>query len=76
MKKFHVGSILLGIVLLILLIWKIGLDALWRDLSLLGWGLVPFVLIEGIALRLEQLFWAGVGLLFYALLLTGKRETV
>ncbi len=57
MKKFHVGSILLGIVLLILLIWKIGVDALWRDLSLLGWGLVPFVLIEGIAGLFYTLGW-------------------
>jgi hypothetical protein len=57
MKKFHVGSILLGIVLLVLLIWKIGLDALWRDLSLLGWGLVPFVLLEGIAAIFYTLGW-------------------
>ena len=57
MKKFHIGSILLGIGLLILLIWKIGLDALWRDLSLLGWGLVPFVLLEGIAAIFYTLGW-------------------
>jgi hypothetical protein len=57
MKKFHFGSILLGIVLLILLIWKIGVDALWWDLSLLGWGLVPFVLIEGIASLFYTLGW-------------------
>jgi hypothetical protein len=30
-------------------------------------------LAYGIALRLQQLFWAGVGLLLYVLLLTGKR---
>jgi uncharacterized membrane protein YbhN (UPF0104 family) len=57
MKKFHIGSILLGFVLLILLIWKIGLDALWRNLSLLGWGLVPFVLLEGIAAIFYTLGW-------------------
>ena len=57
MKKFHVGSILLGIVLLILLIWKIGLDALWRDFSLLGWGLVPFVLMDGVAGIFYTLGW-------------------
>jgi uncharacterized membrane protein YbhN (UPF0104 family) len=57
MKKFHIGSILLGIGLLILLIWKIGLDALMRDLSLLGWGLVPFILMEGIVKIFYTLGW-------------------
>ncbi len=32
-------------------------------------------LTYGIALRLEQLFWAGVGLLLYAMLLAKKHET-
>ncbi len=57
MKKFHAGSILLGTILLIVLIWKIGPDNLWRDLSLLGWGLVPFVLIEGVVALLHTLGW-------------------
>jgi len=57
MRKFHIGSILLGIVLLFLLIWKIGLGVLWRDLSLLGWGLVPFVLMEGVAGIFYTLGW-------------------
>jgi uncharacterized membrane protein YbhN (UPF0104 family) len=56
-KKFHVGSILLGIGLLIFLVWKIGLEALWRDLSLLGWGLVPFVLLEGVVKIFQTLGW-------------------
>ena len=57
MKKFHAGSIVLGILLLVLLIWKIGFGALWRDLSLLGWGLVPFVLMEGVAGIFYTLGW-------------------
>jgi hypothetical protein len=57
MKKFHFSAILLGAVLLILLIWKIGVYALWRDLSLLGWGLIPFVLMEGIAHLFHTLGW-------------------
>lgn len=57
MKKFHVGTILLGIALLILLIWKIGLEALWRDLSLLGWRLVPFILMEGVVDIFHTLGW-------------------
>ena len=31
-------------------------------------------LTYGVALRLEQLFWAGAGLLFYASLVSGKRR--
>ncbi len=48
MKKFHIASILLGIVLLIFLIAKVGPGSLWRDLRLLGWGLIPFILMEGV----------------------------
>jgi hypothetical protein len=57
MKKFHVGSLSLGIVLLIVLIWQIGPGALWRDLLLLGWGMVPFILIEGAAFVLHTAAW-------------------
>lgn len=48
MKKFHIATILVGASLLILLVRHIGLDALWRDIRLLGWGLAVFVLLEGI----------------------------
>lgn len=57
MKKFHIGSILLGVILLIFLIWKIGPDALWRDFRLLGWGLIPFILMEGIVDVFNTLGW-------------------
>ncbi len=49
MKKFHTYSLALGILLLALLIWKIGFGFLWRELVLLGWGLIPLILIEGVA---------------------------
>ena len=48
MKKFHYSAIAFGILLLGFLIWQTGLDALWREIMLLGIGLVPFTLIEGI----------------------------
>ncbi len=48
MKKFHYGAIAFGILLLGFLVWETGLDALWREIMLLGLGLVPFTLIEGI----------------------------
>jgi uncharacterized protein (TIRG00374 family) len=57
MKTFHLSALLLGVVLLIFLIWKIGLEALWHDLSLLGWGLIPFVLVEGTAHVFHTLAW-------------------
>lgn len=57
MKKFHVISISLGVALLVLLVWKIGLRALWRDLSYLGWGLIPFILLEGIVDVFHTLGW-------------------
>lgn len=49
MKKFHTGSVVLGIILLLVLIRQIGFSELWGELALLGWGLVPLILIEGVA---------------------------
>jgi uncharacterized protein (TIRG00374 family) len=57
MKKFHTCSVLLGIFLLAFLIWKIGPMALWRELTLLGWGLVPLILSEGVANLFHTLGW-------------------
>jgi hypothetical protein len=57
MKKFHAAAILLGSFLLILLTWKIGPGELWQGLSLLGWGLVPFVLLEGVVDIFHTLGW-------------------
>jgi uncharacterized protein (TIRG00374 family) len=57
MKKFHVFSILLGSLLLVFMIWKIGLDALWGDIRLLGWGLVFFILVEGIVSAFHTIGW-------------------
>lgn len=57
MKKFHAVAIALGVALLVLLVWKIGPRALWRDLSFLGWGLIPFILIEGMVNVFHTLGW-------------------
>ena len=57
MKSFHKWSIVLGIILLVLLIRQIGFDSLWEDFVLLGWGIVPFVLIEGVADFFHTLGW-------------------
>jgi uncharacterized protein (TIRG00374 family) len=58
MKKFHIGSIILGITLLLFLIWKIGIADLWRELALLGWGLAPLILMEGVADVFHTLGWS------------------
>jgi Lysylphosphatidylglycerol synthase TM region len=57
MKKFHTFSIVLGSALLLILIWSIGIKVLWHDMVLLGWGLVPLVLIEGVAELFHTVAW-------------------
>ncbi len=57
MKKFHTYSVLSGILLLAFLIWKIGPVALGRELALLGWGLAPLILSEGVADLFHTLGW-------------------
>ena len=49
MKKLQVSLLLLGLVFLAYLLWKLGPGALWQQLRVLGWGVVPLVLAEGIA---------------------------
>ena len=58
MKRFHTVSIALGIALLFLLIWNIGIGELWRELARLGWGLVPLILMEGVADIFHTFGWS------------------
>jgi uncharacterized protein (TIRG00374 family) len=57
MKKLNTILLLLGCVLLAVLLRTIGVRELWRELSSLGWGLVPFIAIEGIAEMIHTLGW-------------------
>lgn len=57
MRKLHAFLLLLGIVLLFWLLWRIGCRELWRELTALGWGLVPLVLCEGIAEMIHTVGW-------------------
>lgn len=57
MKKFHTYSIFLGILLLGFLIWRIGPAELWRELGQVGWGFIPFILLEGVADLFHTLGW-------------------
>jgi uncharacterized protein (TIRG00374 family) len=57
MKKFHTILLVLGIALLACLLWKIGVGELWRELGVLGWGLAPLMLGEGLAEMIHTLGW-------------------
>ena len=57
MKKFHVVSVCAGAALLLFLLWKIGIGELWRQVTALGWGLLPLILMEGIADVLHAAGW-------------------
>lgn len=57
MKKFHTICVLLGFALLAFLIRQIGFRELWEQLVLLGWGLVPLILIEIVADLFHTLGW-------------------
>ena len=57
MKKFHTASIVLGMVFLLYLIWDIGPRRLFEEFRTIGWGLLPLVLIEGVADIFHALGW-------------------
>jgi hypothetical protein len=57
MRKFHHYSMTLGIALLGLLIWKIGPGKLIDQLGSLGWGILPLILIEGLAYMCHAQGW-------------------
>ncbi len=56
-KTFNVCTVLLGIGLLGLLIHQIGYRELIHEMAQLGWGLVPLVLIEGVADIFHTVGW-------------------
>lgn len=57
MKKLNAILLFAGILFLGGLIYKIGVGQLWRELGLLGWGLFPFILGEGIAEMIHTVGW-------------------
>ncbi len=57
MKKFQTILLALGIGCFIWLLWKIGVHELWQELALLGWGLLPLMLGEGIAEMIHTVGW-------------------
>src|SRR4051794_16984531 len=57
MKKLHSALLVLGVAFLAWLVWKIGARELWHELTLLGWGLVPLILCEGVAELIHTMGW-------------------
>jgi len=57
MKKLNVILLVLGAAFLAYLVWKTGLGELYREVSLLGWGLIPLILCEGVAEFIHVAGW-------------------
>src|SRR5215831_15045518 len=57
MKKLQSALLLIGVVFLGYLLWKTGPRELWRELRLLGWGIIPVLLSEGIAEMIHTIGW-------------------
>ena len=57
MKKINIFLFLAGLIFLGVLISHLGIKELWGELRLVGWGLFPFVLGEGIAEMIHTVGW-------------------
>src|SRR6266850_1046777 len=57
MKKLNAFLFIVGVIFLICLVLRTGMAAVSRQLTLLGWGLLPLVLSEGAAEMLHTLGW-------------------
>jgi uncharacterized protein (TIRG00374 family) len=57
MRAINLILLILGTTLLAALVFSIGAGELWSELCSLGWGLIPFLLVEGIAEMIHTLGW-------------------
>jgi uncharacterized membrane protein YbhN (UPF0104 family) len=57
MKRIETILFLLGCALFAGLVWSVGPGELWRQLTLLGWGLIPFILAEGASEAIHTVGW-------------------
>jgi uncharacterized protein (TIRG00374 family) len=57
MNRLNAILLILGVVFLICLVWTIGFGELWHQLTSLGWGLIPLILIEGVADLAHTVGW-------------------
>ncbi len=57
MKRIETILFLLGCALFVGLVWNIGVGELWRQLASLGWGIIPFLVAEGLAEAIHTVGW-------------------
>jgi uncharacterized membrane protein YbhN (UPF0104 family) len=57
MRKLNAALLLLGVAFLVYLLVKVGPANLWRELTFLGWGLLPLILAEGLGNLAHTLGW-------------------
>ena len=57
MKRIETVLFLLGCALFVGLVWSVGPGELWRQLTLLGWGIFPFILAEGASEVIHTVGW-------------------
>lgn len=57
MKRIETILFLLGCALFVGLVWSIGPAELWRQLTLLKWGIIPFILAEGASEAIHTVGW-------------------
>lgn len=57
MKRIETILFILGCALFLGLVWSVGPGELWRQLTLLGWGIIPFILAEGAAEAVHTVAW-------------------
>ena len=57
MKRFNLILFFLGVIFLACLVGHVGVSEIWRELGLLGWGLLPFIMGEGVAEMIHTIGW-------------------
>ena len=57
MRKFHLLMIAFGVFLFAFLVYAVGPASLWAKLAILGWGLVPLTLLDGVTEVLHAQGW-------------------
>ena len=57
MKRLHILLLALGLSFFGYLLWSIGIQQLRGELALIGWGLIPLMLGEGVAEMIHTLGW-------------------
>jgi hypothetical protein len=53
----HAVLFTVGLIFLVYLVLRIGVYQLWRQLTMLGWGLIPLILAEGVAEFFHAISW-------------------